>query len=307
MRIAVLGIGDVGSHYGGALVLAGEDVTVLVRSVRLDSVRAEGLTLSRESLNTILAQEVMDRLEDSDLTLPVEVTDDPEEVGPVDLLLFCVKTYDLEPAAELAVPLVGPGTVVVTPQNGIDIVERLTPFFGGGSIVPGIKNPYRFAFGEFEGGTSPRTACLLELFQRAGFLVELRENIRLSLWEKFVGNCATGGVIALMRLPWGPVRDCPESVSLCRGVMEEAAQIAVASGVDLPENTVKNYMDNLMGLPPHITSSALRDIQNGRRLEVDALNGTVVRLGRELGVPTPLNFAVYAALKPHINGAPALP
>ena len=103
MRIAVLGIGDVGSHYGGALVLAGEDVTFLVRSVRLDAVRAEGLTLSRESLNTILAQEVMDRLEDSDLTLPVEVTDDPEEVGPVDLLLFCVKTYD-EPRRPCSCP-----------------------------------------------------------------------------------------------------------------------------------------------------------------------------------------------------------
>jgi 2-dehydropantoate 2-reductase len=303
MRIAVMGVGDVGSHYGGSLVLAGEDVTFIVKSARLDSIRANGLALSRDSLRTILSQEAMDRLEDRDLTLSVNATDDPQEVDPVDLLLFCVKTYDLEAAAAQAAPLVGAGAVVIAPQDGIDIVERLTPFFGEDAIIPGIKNPYKFAFGELAGGASPRTERLLALFQRAGFLVELRENIQLSRWEKFIGKCATGGAIALMRLPWGPIRDCPESVALCRGVMEEAAQVAVASGVDLPEHTVDNYMDNLMGLPPHITSSALRDVQNGRRLELDDLNGAVVRLGRELGVPTPLNFAVYAALKPHINGS----
>jgi len=133
------------------------------------------------------------------------VTDDPGEIGPVDLVLLCVKSYDLEQAAKQVVPLIGPNTVVITPQNGIDIVERLIPFFGKRPIVPAVKIPYKLSLGEWEGGISARTERLLDLFQRAGFLVELREDIRAYVWEKFIVSCASLGVLALMRLPVGPV------------------------------------------------------------------------------------------------------
>lgn len=306
MRIAVMGTGSLGGRYGGALVMAGHDVTFIARS-QLETIKNEGLKLDAQALGRILTPEARGKLPPGTVTLQVQVTDKPAEVGPVDLLLFCVKTYDLDAAAEQARPLVGPHTTVLPVQNGIQIEEKLGSYFGEHAVIGGVQYPNRITFGEMSGRESQRTRELDDVFQRAGITSELRDNIQRDLWEKFIGVCATGGILATVRLPFGPALSCPETKALFEGVMDEAFSIVQAMGVAVSENFVHNMMANFEGIPPNIKSSQLEDIEAGRRLELEDLNGAVVRLGKEFGIPTPLNFAVYAALKPYINGAPTLP
>lgn len=157
------------------------------------------------------------------------------------------------------------------------------------------------------GGESQRTRRLLDEFQSAGITAELSDNIQKDMAWKFIGVCATDGILAAVRLPMGPALSCPETKAQFKGVMEEAYSMAQAMGVDVPGDFVDKLMKFLEGIPPNIMSSQLEDIETGRRLELEDIYGAVVRLGKEFGIPTPLNFAVYAALKPYVNGAPTLP
>ena len=305
MRIAVMATGSLGGRYGGALAMAGNDVTFIARS-QLATILTEGLKLDVEALGRILTPEGRGKLPANSVTLQVQVTDKPAEIGTVDLLLFCVKTYDLDTAAEQARPLVGPHTTVLPVQNGIRIEEKLGSYFGEHSVIGGVQYPDRIMFGEMKGGESQRTKQLLDVFQSARIATELSDNIQKDLWEKFIGVCATGGILATVRLPIGPALSCPETRALFKGVMEEAYSITQAMGVAVSEAIVDTLLAYMVGVPPNIKSSQLEDIEAGRRLELEDLNGAVVRIGKDLGIPTPLNFAVYAALKPYINGAPTL-
>ena len=305
MRIAVFGTGSLGGHYGGDLVMAGHDVTFIARS-QLETLKKEGLKFDARVLGAILTPEARGELPAGIVTLPVQVTDKPAEVGPVDLLLFCGKTYDLDTAANQARPLVGHQTTVLPVQNGVRIRERLGPYFGEHAVIGGVRYPDRIIFGEIDGSESQRTKQLLEVFQSAGLTTELSNHIQKDIWEKFIAICAVGGILTMVRLPMGPALSCPETKELFEGVMDEAISISQAMGVAVAEDFLPNMMTYLDGLPPMIKNSQLEDIEAGRRLELDDLNGETVRLGKEFGIPTPLNFAVYAALKPYINGAPTL-
>jgi len=307
MRVAVVGAGGIGGYCGGLLARGGADVTLVARGAHLRALQEQGLTLKSQRFGTF--------------TVGVPATDDPARVGRADLVLFCVKAYDLEAAARQCRPLVGPETAVIPVQNGIDIAERLEGVFGPGRVLGGltyvaarIETPgivvqqgaaEALIFGELEGGTSPRANRLERFLQGSGLPAELRADIRLELWEKFVVICATGGVLALLRLPFGPVFASPEAVALLRGVTEEVAAIARACGVDLAADAVARLLEYLRAnMDAAARSSQLGDLEAGRRLELEFLNGTAVRLGRRLGVPTPLNFAIYAALKPYAEGPP---
>jgi len=303
MRIAIMGTGDLGSRYGGALALAGEDVTFIARS-QLERIRSEGLTLTVQALGRILLPNARGKLEGEIINFPVKVTRKPSEVEPVDLLFFSVKTYDLEEAAVQAKPLVGADTVVLPVQNGIGISEKLFNYFGEGSVIGGIQYPDRIMFGELDGSRTPRIDEIVEVFLNAGINAQVRDNILVDLWEKFITICATGGAMAVVRLPLGAALACPETKALFRGVMNEAYAIAKGKGVPVSENIVDSVIEYLESLPPSIKGSQLQDVEAGRRLELDDLNGAAVRLGRELDIPTPLNFAVYAALKPFVHGFP---
>jgi len=305
MRIAVMGTGSLGGRYGGALVMAGHDVTFIARS-QLETIKKEGLKFDAQVLGRILTPEARGELPAGTVTLPVKVTDKPAEVGTVDLLLFCVKTYDLDTAAKQAGPLVGAQTTVLPMQNGVRIRERLGSYFGEYAVIGGVQYPDRIIFGEIDGSESQRTKQLLEVFQSAGLTTELSDHIQKDIWEKFIAICAVGGVLAMVRLPMGPALSCPETKELFEGIMDEAISISQTIGVAVAEDFVPNMMAYLEGLPPMIKNSQLEDIEAGRRLELDDLNGEAVRLGKEFEIPTPLNFAVYAALKPYIGGAPTL-
>ena len=309
MRIAVMGPGGLGGRYAVILAQAGEEVSLIARGAHLEAIREKGITL---------------RDGDVDVTVQITATNDPSEIGAVDLVLFCVKTYDLDQAAEQLRPIVGDDTMVLSVLNGVDSVDRLACILGkecviaGATYASGIKvGPGVVAcggmqadlvFGEPEGGESERTKRLLELFEKAGLPAELRTDMPVVQWQKFMAICGTGGALSLLRLPMGPTFKCPESSELFLGIMKEIGNLARAKGVALPEGYAEQrhayFKENAA---PSTRSSTLMDLMAGRRLELESLAGTAMRLGRELGVPTPLNEVVYAALKPYVDGPPDLP
>jgi 2-dehydropantoate 2-reductase len=309
MRVAVVGAGGTGGYFGGLLARAGQDVTFIARGANLEALRARGLTVESRLAGTF--------------TLPVHATGDPSEVGPVDLILFCVKTYDTDTAAESIRPLIHQDTMLLSLQNGIDNEERITRATGRTSgigavayVVSAIKapgvvaqtaGPGKIVFGELDGGTSPRTERLHEVLQRAGIMAEVHPDIRGVLWQKFLFICAFSGITAVTRLPIGTILADSVTHDLFRGTSEEVEAVARASGINLPADCVEQAMATAASVEPWGRGSLYGDLAGGRRLELESLNGEVVRRGRERGIETPLNFAIYAALRPYVDGAPALP
>ena len=309
MRIAVVGAGGTGGYFGGLLARAGEDVTFVARGANLEALRSRGLT-------------VESRLAGS-FTVAVQATDDPGEVGPVDLVLFCVKTYDTDVAAEGARTLLRSSTTLLSLQNGIDNEERIARAAGhlaglgaAAYVVSAIKSPGvvaqtagpgKIVLGELGGGKSERTDRLLGALQGAGIAAEVHPDIRAVLWQKFLFICAFSGVTAVTRLPIGTVLADPDTRELFRGTSEEVEAISHAGGIALPADCVEQAMTQAAAVEPWGRGSLYGDLAGGRRLELESLNGKVVSLGREHGVSTPLNFAIYAVLRPYVGGAPALP
>jgi 2-dehydropantoate 2-reductase len=307
MRIAVMGTGGTGGYFGGLLARAGEEVTFVARGAHLETIRKNGL-----AIKSVLA---------GDFTIPATATDNPSDIGPVDCVLFCVKAYDNAGATDRIRPLIGPETVVLSVQNGIDNEEQIGNVVGPEHVVgcvsyvsstidsPGViaqtAGPGKIVLGEMEGGTSHRTEALQSMLQNSGITAEVHSDIQVALWQKFLAICGVNGVTALTRLPMGDILACEETRNLMRGTMEEVEAVARAKGAKLPEECVDQSMDFFSSLEPSLRGSMYYDLAAGRRLELDILNGTVVRLGGAHGVPTPINFAIYAALKPYLNGEPS--
>lgn len=306
MKIAVMGAGGTGGYFGGLLARAGEDVTFIARGPHLDALRARGLR-------------VKSRLA-GDFTVKAQATDDPRGLGPADLILFCVKSYGTDGAVETIRPLVGPQTMILSVQNGVDNEERIArvvgrkPVLGAvahvSSIIesPGViaqtAGPGRIIFGELNGGVSERAERLLETLRRAGIAVDVHPNIRVALWEKFIFICGVSGMTALTRLPIGPILATPETCDMLLRTMVEVEAVARAEGVGVGPGSAGQALAFARGFEPTARGSMYYDLGAGRRLELETLNGTVVRLGHGHEIPTPLNFAIYAALKPYAAGSP---
>jgi 2-dehydropantoate 2-reductase len=309
MRIAVVGAGGTGGYFGGLLARAGYDVTFIARGANLEALRARGLTVESRLAGTF--------------TLPVRAADDPSDLDPVDLVLFCVKTYDTDAAAESIRRLIHREAMLLSLQNGIDNEERIARVVGYTSgigavayIVSAIKapgvvaqtaGPGKIVFGELGGGTSQRTERLYEVLQGAGIAAEVHPDVRVAIWQKFLFICAFSGVTAVTRLPIGTILADPVTHALFRGTLEEVEAVARASGIELPTDCVEQSMTQAAAVEPWGSSSLYHDLARGQRLELESLNGEVVRRGGELGIETPLNFAIYAALRPYVDGAPELP
>ena len=253
-----------------------------------------------------------------EFNLDAKATRAAGEIGPVDLVWLCVKTYDTDAAAEQIRPMVGPETMIVSIQNGVDSEKRIEGIFGPGHFVPGvsyvnglIEKPgvifVRFAgmtsFGEINGSVTSRIEQLVGSLQQAGVEVESRIDMPSFLWDKCVVICGVGGAEILARQPMGPVLATPETTDLMIRLLREGVAVAQGMGIDLsPELPDKLIELAHNRIPPTHRTSMFEDLLEGKRLEVEALNGTLVRLGSEHGVETPLHFAVYAALKPYVNG-----
>lgn len=300
MRVAIFGAGAVGGYFGARLAQAGEEVVFIARGEHLRAMRRDGL-----HVESILGDFRID---------PVEATDDPASVGPVDVVLVGVKAWQVPEAAETMRPMVGPETFVVPLQNGVEAPEQLAAILGKEHVLGGLcriisarvapgrirhvgMEPY-VAFGELDNRISPRTERLRAAFERAGVRAEIPPDIRVAMWEKFLFICTLSGVGAVTRAPVGVLRTIPETRRMLEQAVAEAFAVGRELGVALPDDAVERTMALIDGLPPGGTASMQRDIIAGRPSELEAQNGTVVRLGREVGVPTPPHEFIYHSLLP---------
>lgn len=307
MRIAVVGAGGVGGGYGAALAHAGADVTFIARGAHLAAMRKDGLRVESPRGDTHL--------------MPTRATDDPASVGPVDVVLFCVKLWDVESAGAAIEPMVGPDTAVITLQNGVDAHERLIPILGAKAVMPGVANisatiaepglirqtgtVMRMVFGEPDGSRSRRAEAFLAMCGKAGIAGVLSEAIMTELWIKFVLLASNAGIMALARLPVGKLRGDPDIDAVFAAAYGEAAAVGRAAGVALPNDIVERTFDFNRNAPAHLMPSMGVDLLRGNRIELPWLSGKVVELGKRHNVPTPTHALMYAALKPYIMGAPA--
>jgi 2-dehydropantoate 2-reductase len=306
MRIAIIGAGGVGAGFGFPLAAGGNDVIFVARGAHLAAMRRDGLRLEREDGTADIQR--------------VQSTDDPSSIGPVDVVLFCVKNWDVETAGTAIRPLVENGGGVIPLQNGIDAQERLQPILGKSAVMagtahinasitaPGVvrqNGPLRrIIFGETDGSTSLRGERFRNVCAAAGLDAVLSPAIEVELWVKFVFLVALSGANAITRLPVGKLRDDADLVALIEALMREVEAVGRACGVALPADVVETWWQTIRAAPPGVMASMARDLLAGNRLELPWLAGKLVELGRRHGVPTPANAVVYAALKPYANGAP---
>lgn len=305
MRIAVIGAGGVGGGFGAALAKAGADVTFIARGAHLAAMKNTGLKVLSPRGDTHL--------------VPTQATDNPAEIGKVDIVLFCVKLWDVESAGAHIKPLIGPDTAVIPLQNGIDAHERLLPILGENAVMGGVAQIsaaitapgeitqtgtfMRMIFGELDGRRSRRSEELLALCKAAGFDATLSEAILTDLWIKFILLASNAGMMALARQPIGKLRDDPDIRPICMAAFREVVAVGLAKGIALPADAVQKAVDFTDQAPPTMKASMAVDLERGNRLEVPWLSGKVVELGRQYGIPTPTHAMLYAMLKPYAMGA----
>jgi 2-dehydropantoate 2-reductase len=304
MRIAVVGAGGVGGGFGAALAKAGADVTFIARGAHLAAMQSTGLKVISQRGDTHL--------------VPTQATDDPAKIGRVDIVLFCVKLWDVESAGERIKPLVGPGTAVIPLQNGIDAPERLIPILGKEAVMGGVAQIsasitapgvitqvgtfMRMIFGELDGKRSKRAEDFLALCEKAGFDAVLSDQIITDLWMKFILLAANSSITALARQAIGKLRDDPDVRPVFIAAYQEVIDIGRARGVALPSDAIDKILEFNRHAPPTMKASMALDLERGNRLELPWLGGKVAELGRELGVPTPTHGVMYAMLKPYVMG-----
>jgi 2-dehydropantoate 2-reductase len=303
MRIAIVGAGGVGGYFGGRLVEAGADAAFLARGAHLDAMRAHGLRI---------------RSPKGDVHLPrVHAVSDPNDIGPVDVVLFAVKLYDTDAALALLPPLIGRDTAVIPLQNGVDGASSVVRAVGrehaaGGTCYvsavieePGvIKHTAmdHLIFGELDGAHTPRLRQFLDACRRTNFQSTLSDNIMVDVWTKFVRLSVFSGMTAVTRSPIGVTVNDPDLLAMLKSAVAEALAVAHAKGVAVPDSMVDDVARAYAALPPQTKASMLEDLERGRRLELPWLSGAVARIGREVGVPTPIHSFITAVLKPHLNG-----
>jgi 2-dehydropantoate 2-reductase len=306
MRIAVVGAGGVGGGFGAALAKAGADVTFLARGAHLAAMKSQGLRVQGGRGETHL--------------VPTRATDDPASIGNVDIVLFCVKLWDVENAGAQIKPLIGPDTAVIPLQNGIDAAERLVPILGANAVMGGVAQIsasivapgviqqvgtfMRMIFGELDGKPRKRAEDFLALCLKAGFDATLSGQILTELWMKFILLAANASIMALARQPIGKVRDDPDLRAIFIAAYQEAIDVGRASGVALPADALTRILEFTGHAPPAMKPSMALDLGRGNRLELPWLGGKVAELGLKLGVPTPTHRMMYALLKPYIMGTP---
>ena len=307
MRVAVVGAGGVGGGFGAALARAGADVTFIARGAHLAAMKNHGLKVQGGRGETHL--------------VPTKATDNPAEVGEVDIVLFCVKLWDVESAGKHIKPLIGPDTAVIPLQNGVDAAERLVPILGPNAVMGGVAQIsasiiapgviqqvgtfMRMIFGELDGKRSKRGEDFLALCLKAGFDATFSDQILTELWMKFILLAANASITAATRQPIGKLRDDPDLRQIFIAAWQETVDVGRARGVALPADALDKILEFTRHAPPAMKASMALDLERGNRLELPWLGGKVVELGRQLGVPTPAHGMMYAMLKPYIMGAPA--
>jgi len=305
VRIAIMGSGGVGGYFGARLVQGGADVHFVARGLHLAAMRERGLAIEGGPNPVHLPK--------------VNVTDDPKTIGPVDMVMFCVKLWDSETAARQVLPLMRPTTGVISFQNGVQKDDMLRPILGDNALLGGVAyvgtsigrpgviaqtgSLQRLVFGEYDGGRSARVEAFYEACRRGGINAEISDDVRRSIWEKYVSLVAMSGATTGMRKTIGPVRSHPLTRQFLFELAREVVAVGRAHGVALPEDYAEQRMAFFDSWPPEMTTSMHHDLQQGKPLELRWLSGGVVDLGVAVGVPTPMNRAVRDLLILHADGA----
>ena len=297
MRVLIMGTGGLGGYFGGLLARSGADVTCIARGANLEALQTQGLTI---------------RSVHGNFTVPVQACADPARLAPVDVVLFCVKTYDTLAAAALLQPIVVSHTVLLTLQNGVDTPAELQTYFGRGTVLAGltrigstlmapgvIEQPTTdrlIEFGSLDGRSQQQAEAVQQLLEHADIPVRMSVDIHKSLWEKLVFISAFSGLATLTRLPVAEILAQAPTRDLYRRVLQETATVARAAQINVAPDIVEQTMHYLdTGGDPGESSMAV-DFRQHRRLEVEAIHGAIVRHGQRQHVPTPVNATIYAAL-----------
>ncbi len=306
MRIAILGAGGVGGYFGGRLARAGHDVTFVARGAHLAALRARGLNIESGLGSATIRTATF--------------TDDVGGIAPCDVVMLCVKLWDVESAARLIAPLVAQGGVVIPFQNGVDAPEIAGRAVGPGRVVGGIayiaatiREPgvithtgtmARLVVGTFDGGDVGAAAAFCDALKTANVEVELSTDIRRALWEKFCFLSAMSGCTAVARAPVGVIRADPDLRATFTAAVHEGWTLGRARGVALADDYPTRQHAFLDSLPGEMRSSLMNDLLAGNRLEAPWLCGAVARMAAESGVAAPVSATLFAALKPYVEGAP---
>jgi len=300
VKIMIMGSGGVGAYYGGLLAGQGHDVTFIARGAHLQALRKTGLQVKsiHGDFNVV----------------PAKATDQPAEAGPVDLILFCVKTYGTDDSIKAIQPAVNAGTAVMSLQNGVDAAERIGNVIGmehvlGGvthissaveapGVVKQVSQFRRIVFGELDGSISARAQSIDQVLKSTGITVEITENIHKMLWTKLVFISAASGFGALTRLPMGDYRSVPQTRTMINSLMQEVEAVARAQGIALDADVVEKSLKFMDDAAPHIKASMQLDVEAGRRTELESIIGVIGRKGRQLEVATPTADFIYTSLLP---------
>ncbi len=301
MKIAVFGTGAVGGYFGGRLAQSGEEVIFIARGKHLQAMKDNGLKI--------------DSINGDFIVQPVQATDNPEEVGIVDMVLVGVKAWQVSDAAVAMKPMVGPQTFVLPLQNGVEAPSQLAAVLGQEHVLGGLcglisyiaepghichagTDPF-IRFGELDNRPSDRVEWLRKAFERtSGITVNVPSDIHVAMWQKFVLIAAWSGMGAITRAPVGIFRSQPGTRQMLERTIFEIYDVARARGIDLPEDVLVKTVEFLDALPTEGTASMQRDIMNGKPSELEMQNGAVVRLGKDVGVETPVNNFIYNSLLP---------
>jgi len=302
---AIMGSGGMGGYIGAKLSQAGYRVSFIARGAHLEAMQNNGLKIEGPDETFVID--------------PIQATSDPRDIGPVDFVIFCVKLWDTEAAGEQCRDLVGPNTAVLSMQNGVDAEPILSGILGsqhvmgatseiGANIIePGFVRRFTpFAiirFGEFDQIRSARSIQFSDAITAAGLGAEHVDSISLTIWDKFLWLVGASALNCVTRLPFGPVREDPDTRALLRQIMEEVMSVANAKGIPLTNENIETRLDYIDSLPGQAKVSMALDLERGNRLELPWLSGTVIRMGKELSIPTPVNSVIYAALKHYIRGS----
>jgi len=303
MRIAIMGAGGVGGCLGGLLAKAGIDVSLICRGEHLAAIKANGLKLIRP---------------DTEFVVEVDATDDPAKIGPVDLVLFTVKTYQNRHVITALKPLMGPETSVISLQNGVESHELLGAVLGPSHILPGtywasshVISPgviaedvmAQISFGEIEDTESLRALEIRKVFREAGIETELSSDPLQVIWQKFIVLSALAGITSASLTRPKELLQYQDARKMFCDAMAEALAVGLAKGIDLSENLVQESLEYVDSLPD-FQNAMQGDYENGRATELDALSGAVIRLGKQIGVATPVHSLLYSVLLPHKDGVP---
>ncbi|MGC2275240.1 MAG: 2-dehydropantoate 2-reductase [Candidatus Binatus sp.] len=303
MKILVMGAGAVGAYFGARLRASGEDVVLCARGESLRAIREHGLDIT--SIR-------------GDLRIEVTATETPRDFAPYDLILFCVKAYDTDAAANAISRCLKPGGAILTLQNGVENEAKLAAIFGrdavmGGNARVGVEmvapgkivhlSTGHIDFGELDGRETDRARSIAGVFQRAGILGQVSTDIMSARWDKLVWNGAFNTVTTLTQRRVGELLDDPESMKLLRALMLEIVTVARAEGAKIADDRIDAYIAHSQKNLRALKTSTQQDLEHGKPLEYEALSGAVVRAARRHDISVPSVETIYALMR-LLDGAP---